>query len=191
MEAFDHARYIRSSSWLSRRERYFSTHPKICAACGLNELIHLHHKTYRHIKAEPDEDLVPLCENCHSLVHQSHRTDPHKRSLWRITDIVINTIQASRRGEREAAARLEDRRKSRSSVATKTFELKTSKGNRRRGRHRSPLDLQLVERLAQLSDEDLTRLYKKMFGNGSKNRKNMESHLARHEADRRKKIGSS
>lgn len=41
--------------------------------CGETERIHLHHKTYERIGEELLTDLVPLCPNCHTLVHVLER----------------------------------------------------------------------------------------------------------------------
>jgi hypothetical protein len=61
--------YTRSSRWTRRRRSYYDRHPKTCWICSATEGIVLHHRTYETIGSEPDEDLIPLCSVCHSLVH--------------------------------------------------------------------------------------------------------------------------
>lgn len=65
--------YITSRGWEVRRADYFSSHPRKCQACGSLDQIHLHHKTYARMGRELDSDLVALCQQCHSEVHESHR----------------------------------------------------------------------------------------------------------------------
>jgi 5-methylcytosine-specific restriction endonuclease McrA len=82
-----YARYIRSTKWQRRRERYFSTHKKLCRACGTGKKIELHHKTYKNLGAERDTDLVPLCSKCHAGVHRIQKRT--NGSLWMITEEFI------------------------------------------------------------------------------------------------------
>lgn len=65
----NHKLYMQSADWSERKRRYFSTHKRICKRCGANERIQLHHRTYENLGLEPDEDLEPLCENCHNHHH--------------------------------------------------------------------------------------------------------------------------
>lgn len=67
--------YIRSKRWERRRVAYFAKFPRACRACGSKTQIHLHHHTYKRMGNEMDEDLVPLCEGCHTLCHQYHRAN--------------------------------------------------------------------------------------------------------------------
>jgi hypothetical protein len=64
----------RGEEWDIRKAEYYARHPKKCAACGATSggdvHIHLHHLRYSAgIGSEPDEDLVPLCEEHHNAVH--------------------------------------------------------------------------------------------------------------------------
>lgn len=64
--------YIESPQWSLRRQAYFEVHPKQCRGCKSQDKIHLHHNTYDRMGAELDTDLVPLCIQCHELVHCYH-----------------------------------------------------------------------------------------------------------------------
>jgi hypothetical protein len=66
--------YITSKKWERRRVAYYAKYAKVCRACKTKEKIHLHHHTYVRMGNEHDDDLVPLCEQCHDLVHQLHRS---------------------------------------------------------------------------------------------------------------------
>lgn len=57
--------YRRSKHWKNVRESFHLQ----CAACGWSSRISLHHKTYERLGRETVDDLVPLCANCHKLVH--------------------------------------------------------------------------------------------------------------------------
>jgi hypothetical protein len=61
--------YIKSQAWLRRRIAYYKTHEKKCAVCKSSHRISLHHITYANVGREPDEDLVPLCLDCHENYH--------------------------------------------------------------------------------------------------------------------------
>lgn len=62
--------YINSKEWLIRKDNYFQSHPKRCKKCRTKDQIHLHHKSYKNLGSEPDNDLVPLCNSCHQKLHK-------------------------------------------------------------------------------------------------------------------------
>ena len=61
--------YINSKEWQVRRENFYSKHGKVCRCCGSTENIDLHHLNYNRLGYEEDEDLVPLCRDCHGVIH--------------------------------------------------------------------------------------------------------------------------
>lgn len=65
----DYDAYMASVGWQGRRFVYFDTHTRVCQCCGSDDGIHLHHLSYAHMGAEPDTDLMPLCQACHACVH--------------------------------------------------------------------------------------------------------------------------
>jgi len=68
--AGDYARYINSAEWASRKASYYETHHKECRSCGADEKeIHLHHRSYARIYQEEDGDLIPMCVDCHAMLH--------------------------------------------------------------------------------------------------------------------------
>jgi len=66
----DYFDYIKSPLWIERKRRYYKTHPRKCAACGVNRNIQLHHMIYGNFGKEPDRHLVTLCKKCHSDFHR-------------------------------------------------------------------------------------------------------------------------
>ena len=65
--------YYASPLWQARKKAYFVRHPYRCRNCnapGWKRVLQLHHKTYRNLGNEPDEDLELQCVKCH---HRFHR----------------------------------------------------------------------------------------------------------------------
>lgn len=65
--------YIASSAWRERRATVLARDKHRCRACGSEDSLHVHHRTYEHFMAEPYEDLVALCATCHEWVHTLQR----------------------------------------------------------------------------------------------------------------------
>jgi 5-methylcytosine-specific restriction endonuclease McrA len=49
---------------------YYAKHGKKCAVDFVTENVDLHHMTYKRLGNEWDEDLVPLCRDCHKSIHR-------------------------------------------------------------------------------------------------------------------------
>ena len=82
----EYERYIRSTKWRKRRARFACTHPKICT-CGSNESLQLHHRSYERLGNELDQDLMWLCQPCHSLFEEYIRAGLLSRGLDEIKQI--------------------------------------------------------------------------------------------------------
>lgn len=68
--AGDYTKYINSTEWASRKASYYETHHKECRSCGADDKeIHLHHRSYARIYQEEDGDLIPMCIDCHAMLH--------------------------------------------------------------------------------------------------------------------------
>lgn len=67
---------MKSKRWEARRDTFFASHSRICAACR-DRGSHLHHKTYERLGNERDSDLVVLCEWCHNKLHKDHALAGH------------------------------------------------------------------------------------------------------------------
>jgi hypothetical protein len=92
--------YIASAQWRVQRIRYFAVHDKCCCACGSQEQIELHHRSYERFMNESDEDLRSLCAQCHQWVHHLERTSG--KSLAEATD----AVQHADRRQRPAPAKM-------------------------------------------------------------------------------------
>lgn len=69
--------YINSPLWTERKNKYYQIHRRQCAACGSFNHIHLHHMVYEKYGEEPDEHLIPLCDNHHKDYHSKNGTQRH------------------------------------------------------------------------------------------------------------------
>lgn len=96
--------YINSSRWERRKGQYYARYPKVCRACGSKENIHLHHHTYVRLGQEHDDDLVPLCEPCHVVVHQLHRAT-RELSLTAATRQVVGALHPPRKRKKPKVKR--------------------------------------------------------------------------------------
>ena len=59
--------YLKSKWWLSLREILL---PCRCVGCLENDATELHHLNYDALKKEGPQDIIPLCDRCHWLLHQ-------------------------------------------------------------------------------------------------------------------------
>ena len=66
---------MRSAAWAATRRVWLATeqertgHPVVCAVCGANTELELHHLDYDRLGREHHEDLVPLCAGHHEHLH--------------------------------------------------------------------------------------------------------------------------
>lgn len=66
--------YIQSAAWYAVRRRYRASDlPQNCQLCGSDENTVLHHRTYERVGREELTDLIPLCRECHGIVHTLFR----------------------------------------------------------------------------------------------------------------------
>lgn len=62
--------YLKSNHWARLRSEYIPKDMK-CSMCHKRvSSLQLHHLTYVNIGNEQADDLLPLCEQCHKLIHQ-------------------------------------------------------------------------------------------------------------------------
>lgn len=63
--------YIRSDEWKMKRQHILYIRHNTCEKCGnrVDYRFHVHHLTYKNLGHEKDEDLMLLCEHCHSNIH--------------------------------------------------------------------------------------------------------------------------
>jgi hypothetical protein len=61
--------YLRSSTWREIAQRIKEKYGNKCAICNRTGALNVHHRTYENIFREQDEDLICLCNKCHSKFH--------------------------------------------------------------------------------------------------------------------------
>lgn len=66
--------YIKSPWWEKRKNRYWRQYKKVCYRCDSCEHVQLHHIKYgwTEFGREPDEWLIPMCEQCHKFFHSKY-----------------------------------------------------------------------------------------------------------------------
>ena len=74
--AMPYERYLKSDHWECVRTRCISRW-KTCCLCNSSEDLQVHHRTYKRLGAELDEDVVLLCDDCHAR----HHGKPSKKEL--------------------------------------------------------------------------------------------------------------
>lgn len=71
----DYEKYINSPEWSARKAEYYKNHHRECRSCGSDDReLHLHHRIYARIYEEDDVDLMPLCVECHQMLHLFQKT---------------------------------------------------------------------------------------------------------------------
>lgn len=63
--------YLRSNTWQAIRERILLRDNQRCQMCGSTKDLRVHHMNskYRFHEQEHPEQLIVLCENCHTWIH--------------------------------------------------------------------------------------------------------------------------
>lgn len=68
----DYNEYIVSEEWYQKRPAIFELKGDKCIICGKNHNIDIHHLNYDYLGHEEDNnfaDVIPLCRDCHSKIH--------------------------------------------------------------------------------------------------------------------------
>ena len=82
--------------WTEKRKQFKKELPYICFVCGKDSNLHLHHKSYKNIGRETNNDVCWLCKSCHVKAHKNvHRKNGEKgnSSYHLIDDYVWERIQ--------------------------------------------------------------------------------------------------
>ena len=61
--------YIHSEEWRKKSARIKDKQKSVCRLCGKRENLQTHHLTYIRLGNEKEDDLVGLCEDCHTKIH--------------------------------------------------------------------------------------------------------------------------
>lgn len=95
--------YMHSPDWFRRRRAWLdawtarSGRPPTCVVCDQPWTLNtgdLHHRTYSRLGHEDDNDLLPVCKDCHTMIHAILETSP---AWWRLgraqaTDLIVGRL---------------------------------------------------------------------------------------------------
>lgn len=81
LQKMTYLEYISSFFWKKRRSEFLKRYGNRCVACDVTKRIIVHHMTYRHLKKERDEELAPLCWDCHGEYHRTYPKPSVKTTL--------------------------------------------------------------------------------------------------------------
>ncbi len=66
-------KYIQSKKWNIKRKSVLDRDNYICKRCGAFDIrLSVHHKTYKNHYKEKQDDLISVCDQCHTELHQKH-----------------------------------------------------------------------------------------------------------------------
>lgn len=69
--------YLKSDQWKLCRKAALIRAGYRCQVCGARHGLHVHHNDYARVGREEPEDLVVLCEVCHSWFHLNRISSGH------------------------------------------------------------------------------------------------------------------
>lgn len=100
-----YALYMDSPAWWERRRTWLVTYLQhhngqnpTCVVCDTpwtGRHGDLHHRTYEHLGREHDDDLIPMCRNCHNQLHAVIGESPSWRRVDRrlSTDLIVEVLR--------------------------------------------------------------------------------------------------
>lgn len=77
----DYYDYIKSVEWLEKTEDIRNRNGGLCECCNMRYGSDVHHRTYDRLGNEKGADLIHLCRECHSIIHNEFTGDV-KSSIW-------------------------------------------------------------------------------------------------------------
>ena len=69
----DYKNYLKTKHWKDKRKDVLKRAKYKCQLCSSKDILHVHHNTYENIGKEKKEDLIVLCEKCHSKFHNNSK----------------------------------------------------------------------------------------------------------------------
>jgi len=63
--------YYSTPEWRARRDECLQRHGNRCAFCNGKERVQAHHRTYARMGRELPHDVVAVCEECHTALHDA------------------------------------------------------------------------------------------------------------------------
>lgn len=91
--------YLKTEHWRDVKRRYKASKlPQRCFICNSYKNINIHHKTYKRVGREYLRDLLPLCSECHKLVHAQLKVNNRSRTyLWNMAKRVKQRMALERK----------------------------------------------------------------------------------------------
>ena len=75
--------YLKTEDWKFAKNSVLVFWDHRCMICNSTKKLQVHHRTYERVGREQMNDLVPLCESCHTLFH-------YKMGLVPMESIIAN-----------------------------------------------------------------------------------------------------
>jgi len=68
--------YIKSDKWRAKSSKAKRKAKRRCQLCGATDVVlDTHHNTYKNLGHEKPEDLIVLCQSCHTKFHEQKNCD--------------------------------------------------------------------------------------------------------------------
>lgn len=83
--------YLQTKEFDRIRQRVFQRDNYKCVVCGSTESIQPHHLTYRNIYHENLDDLITLCQRCHSIHHAILQREKAIEAIYSTNDLAERT----------------------------------------------------------------------------------------------------
>jgi len=101
-----YAEYLKSPQWQMKRKKVMERDNGLCQGCLTAPAVDVHHKTYQRVFDEPLFDLVAICRECHSKIHDGRadfqRADGYARPIakpeqnWDDLEELMKKLKASK-----------------------------------------------------------------------------------------------
>lgn len=78
-------KYLKSEAWAIIKKQIHERDNYTCQKCLKKPSEHIHHLTYKNFGNEKPEDLLALCESCHSEIHKKKLT-PHSPKFYQFSE---------------------------------------------------------------------------------------------------------
>lgn len=73
LRAMPYAEYLKTEHWYFTRKLAIARARERCQVCNSPHRLEVHHRTYENRGEERPEDLIVLCDGCHSMFHETRQ----------------------------------------------------------------------------------------------------------------------
>lgn len=92
--------YLQTEHWKNKRIKIAKQRGMKCEKCGKkiyeHEIYHIHHKTYKRIGNELDDDLMLLCPECHSDIHKKLKEEKERKKAEKLDKKRVEKAERNR-----------------------------------------------------------------------------------------------